>query len=241
MMKPAARRALALIGFPLLIAALVVPVFIWRRELWDLFSSRHELRAWISGWGAWAPLVFVGVQALQVIVFVIPGEVAQIAGGYLFGVWKGTALSIVGILAGSSVAFALSRGLGRPFVAALFPRERLESMEKLLLTRSARIVFFLLFLIPGIPKDILCYVAGLTPIGYPFFLAASTLGRLPGIIGSSAIGSAAASDRWGLVAVISGAALLLFAAGFFLRSHIQKWMERIAARKRPEGDEEKGS
>lgn len=163
------RRALAIIGFPLLIAAVIVPVFIWHKELWDLFSSRHELRAWIQGWGVWAPLVFIGIQALQVIVFIIPGEVAQILGGYLFGAWKGTLLSVLGILIGSAVDFGLARALGRPFVAALVPPERLESMEKLLSTRSARIIFFLLFLIPGIPKDILCYVAGLTPIGFLFF------------------------------------------------------------------------
>ena len=226
------RRALAIIGFPLLIAAVIVPVFIWHKELWDLFSSRHELRAWIQGWGVWAPLVFIGIQALQVIVFIIPGEVAQILGGYLFGAWKGTLLSVLGILIGSAVDFGLARALGRPFVAALVPPERLESMEKLLSTRSARIIFFLLFLIPGIPKDILCYVAGLTPIGFLFFIAASTLGRLPGIPGSSMIGSAAASDRWVLMGIISAAALLLFGAGFILRPRIQKWVERIASRSR---------
>lgn len=231
MKKTGARRALALIAFPLLIAAVIVPVFIWHRELWDLFSSRHELRAWIQGWGAWAPLVFIGIQALQVIVFVIPGEVAQILGGYLFGALKGSLLSIVGILIGSCVDFSLARALGRPFVAALFPAERLASMEKLLSSRSARIVFFLLFLIPGIPKDILCYVAGLTPIGFVFFLAASTLGRLPGIVGSSVIGSAAASDKWVLMGIISAAALLLFGAGFILRPRIQRWIEAMAARK----------
>jgi uncharacterized membrane protein YdjX (TVP38/TMEM64 family) len=229
------RRVLSLAAFPLLIAALIVPVFIWRHELWDLFSSRRELRAWIQGWGAWAPLVFIGLQTLQVVVFVIPGEVAQIAGGFLFGAVKGALLSVAGIIIGSTIAFALGRALGRSFVSALFPKERLESLEKLLLTSSARIIFFLLFLIPGIPKDILCYVAGLTPVGFPFFLAASTLGRLPGIVVSAVIGSAAAADRWVLTTVVSVAALGLFAAGFFLRHPIHRWVERIGSRRQADG------
>ncbi|HVO39637.1 MAG TPA: TVP38/TMEM64 family protein [Spirochaetia bacterium] len=228
-------KFLSLAAFPLLMAALIVPVFIWRHELWDLFSSRRELRTWIQGWGAWAPLVFIGLQTLQVVVFIIPGEVAQILGGFLFGAVKGTILSVAGIFIGSVIAFSLGRVLGRSFVAALFSKERLESVEKLLLTPSARIIFFLLFLIPGLPKDILCYVAGLTPIGFPFFLAASTLGRLPGIVVSAVIGSAAAADRWVLTSIVSVAAVGLFAAGFFLRQPIQRWVERVGSRKHGAG------
>jgi uncharacterized membrane protein YdjX (TVP38/TMEM64 family) len=148
-------------------------------------------------------------------------------------VWQGTALSVVGILLGSAVSFFLARALGTPFVTALFPREQVERVRTLLVSRSARVVFFLLFLIPGIPKDILCYVAGLTPMRFPFFAAVSTLGRLPGIIGSALIGSAAASQKWLLTGIIAAAAVALFAAGFFLRSRIQGWVERIAGKNPP--------
>ncbi len=230
-MKIDARRALALAAFPLLIAAVTAPVLIWHEQLWKLFTSRGLVRDWVAGWGAWAPLAFVGLQALQVIVFILPGEVVQIAGGYLFGVWQGTLLSLAGILGGSSADFALARVLGRPFVSSIFPPARFEATEKLLSTRSARTVFFLLFLIPGIPKDILCYVAGIAPLGFGFFLAISTLGRLPGIVGSSLIGHAAASQRWLLTGIISAGALLLFAAGLFLRPRVQRWIEGIAERK----------
>ncbi|MBE3064061.1 MAG: TVP38/TMEM64 family protein [Spirochaetes bacterium] len=227
-------RTLALIGFPLLLVALAVPVVIWRRELWELFSSARRLREWVSGWGAVAPLVFVAVQALQVVVFVIPGEVPQIAAGYLFGAPLGTALSLAGILVGSAASFFLARLLGRPFVGALFPGPQVERIEKLLATRGARIVFFLLFLIPGIPKDILCYVAGITSMGFPFFAAASTLGRLPGIIGSAIIGSAAAAERWVLMGIVALASVLLFGAGLLLRPRIQAELERIAEKRRGE-------
>ena len=230
--KPGVKRILALAAFPLLIAALLVPLVLWREAIWGLFTSAQRLREWVNGWGIWAPLVFVAIQAIQVIVFVIPGEFPQIAGGWLFGAWKGSLLSIAGILAGSAASFFLARLLGTPFVDALFPREQVRRIRALLGSRGARIAFFLLFLIPGIPKDILCYVAGISPMSFPFFAAASTLGRLPGIVGSAIIGSAAASRRWVLMGIVAAAALALFAAGFLLRPRIQSWIERIAERRR---------
>jgi uncharacterized membrane protein YdjX (TVP38/TMEM64 family) len=224
------KRIAAIAAFPLLIAALLVPVVIWHDAIWKLFTSNLGLREWIRHWGAWAPIVFIVVQAIQVIVFIIPGEVPQIAGGYLFGIWYGTLLSITGIVIGSTAAFFLGRALGTPFVEALFPRDQVERVRKLLVSERARIVFFLLFLIPGIPKDILCYVAGVTPLKFPYFIAVSTLGRLPGIVVSAIIGNAAASNKWVLTAIVSAAAVAIFAAGFFLRSRIQGWVENIAGR-----------
>jgi len=233
-MKPS-RRIAALVVFPLLVAALIVPVIVWHAELWKLFGSVRRIRDWVEGWGAAAPLVFAGIQAIQVIVFAIPGEVVQIAGGYLFGGWLGSLLSLGGILVGSTAAFFISRSLGRPFVAAVVPPAQLERVEGLLQSRSSRVVFFLLFLIPGVPKDILCYIAGLTPMSFFFFLGVSTVGRLPGIIGSSMIGGAARSSRWVALGVLSVAAIVLFAAGVLLRPRVQAFLERVANRGKPTG------
>jgi len=227
-----ARRILALAGFPLLLAAIAVPVVVWRRELWELFSSTEGLRTWVASTGALAPLVFVAIQALQVVVFVIPGEIPQIAGGYLFGPWLGSLLSIAGILAGSTIDFFLARFAGTPFVRALFPADQVDRLGRLLGTRGARVAFFLLFLIPGIPKDILCYVAGLSPMRFLFFAGASTLGRLPGIVGSAFIGDAAAARRWPLVIGLGVGAVVLFVAGWLLRERIQRWIEALAERRR---------
>ncbi|HEY9593908.1 MAG TPA: VTT domain-containing protein, partial [Spirochaetia bacterium] len=99
--------------------------------------------------------------------------------------------------------------------------------------QSTRIVFFLLFLIPGIPKDILCYVAGVSPLRYPFFILASTLGRLPGIVASSLIGGAAAADRWGLLGITTGVVLVLFVLGLVFRPRLQAWLERVAGHHEP--------
>lgn len=228
MARPDPKRILSLIAFPLLFALLLTPVIVFRREIWSVLGSGARFREWISGWGPWAPLAFLAVQVLQVIVFVIPGEIPQIAGGWLFGFWKGALLTVAGITMGSAACFFTARLLGVPFVQALFPPAQVEKMKKVLSAPGSRLAFFLLFLIPGIPKDVLCYVAGISPMGFPFFLGASMLGRLPGIAGSALIGGAAAGKRWVLMGIIAAAAVALFVTGFLLRPHIQRWVENIS-------------
>src|SRR5208283_4459238 len=217
------RSILAIIGFPLFLAALLIPVMIFRHDIWRLFTSLKALEDWVRASGPVAPLVFICVQVFHVIVFVIPGEVVQIAGGYLFGIWPGTLYSVAGILIGSPIDFFLARLLGVPFVNALFSPDKVEKTRALLGTRGSKAIFFFLFLIPGIPKDLLCYVAGLTPLRFRFFILASMVGRLPGIIGSSVIGNSAAEKRWILSVSIFAAAVLLSAAGFLLRGRIEGW------------------
>jgi uncharacterized membrane protein YdjX (TVP38/TMEM64 family) len=231
-MTQTTRRLLTGALFFLLVAAIVAPLLIWRNELWRIFASGTRFREWVAAWRQAAPFVYIALQALQIVIFVIPGEVVQIAGGYLFGSALGAILAVAGTLVGATICFFLARGLGRPFVVSIVPPERMEAVQKLLSSRSARSVFFLLFLIPGIPKDVLCYVAGLSPLSFLFFITVSTLGRLPGLIGSAVIGGAAASSRWVLLIVVSAAAVVLFAAGLLLRPRIQAWLERLGERKK---------
>jgi uncharacterized membrane protein YdjX (TVP38/TMEM64 family) len=225
------KRILAFAGFPLLVVAVVVPAVIFRAEIWSLFTSVQKLTEWVRASGPVAPLVFIAIQVFQIIVFIVPGEVVQITGGYLFGIWPATLYSVTGIAIGSAAAFFLARALGIPFVNALFSAQKVEGARKLLSTRGSKLVFFLLFVIPGIPKDVLCYVAGLSPLRFPFFIAASMAGRLPGIVGSALIGNSAAQKRWVLAAIIMGAAVILFAVGFLFRDRIEKLLRRIGARR----------
>jgi uncharacterized membrane protein YdjX (TVP38/TMEM64 family) len=226
------RKALYMIAFPLLFFLLLVLTVVFWGELWTLFSSPETLREWIRNTGVIAPLVFVAVQAFQVIFFFIPGEIPQVAGGYMFGLWTGTLLSLVGITLGATFNFVISRLLGVPFVNVLFSREKVERARRITRSPKVRLSFFLFFLIPGIPKDILCYVAGLSVMRLYFFLLFSTLGRLPGILGSALIGDAAADRRWILAGTIFFIAVVLFIFGFLFRERIQRLLEELGRRRK---------
>jgi uncharacterized membrane protein YdjX (TVP38/TMEM64 family) len=225
---------LSLIGFPLLFAVLIALIFVFRKSFWQIFSSPEQLRDWVSGLGAAAPLAFIGLQILQVVIFIIPGEVPQVAAGYLFGFWKGTILSVSGIAIGSAINFWLARWLGVPFIQHLFKQESIEKVNSVAESSHARIGFFLLFLIPGIPKDILCYVAGLSSMSFFFFMAISGLGRLPGIVGSTIMGTAAAEKRWVLFIAITAATVALFLIGFLFKDRIHEMILRMT-KKKPRG------
>jgi uncharacterized membrane protein YdjX (TVP38/TMEM64 family) len=222
------RKILALVAFPGLFAVLLAVAVIFRRQLWDVFSTTDRLRQWIASAGPTAPLLFVAIQALQVVVFFIPGEIPQVAGGYLFGLWSGTLLSLAGISLGSAFSFSMSRVLGVPFVHALFDREKVDRVRRIIEAPRARLSFFLLFLIPGIPKDVLCYAAGLSSIRLLIFLPFSVVGRLPGIVGSALMGEAAADRRWILAGTVLFLAVVLFVIGFLFRERIQAFVERIS-------------
>ena len=222
------RKAVTVAVFVCVFGGLIALAVVYRKQLWTVFRSPEHLRAWVSSFGAAAPLVFIGLQALQVIIFVIPGEVPQIAGGYLFGIWSGALLSIVGIAIGSSVSFALARLLGVPFVWQFFSPPQIQRARGMADSRRSKIVMFLLFVIPGIPKDILCYVSGLSRMGYLAFLALSMAGRTPGILGSALMGDAAAGKRWILAGSVFAGATVLFVVGYLFRDRISALLERIS-------------
>ena len=223
-----AHRVAALAAYPLLFGAMLAVILLYREQIWTIATRPEELRQWVDGFGATAPLVFMAVQALQIVVFVIPGEVPQIAGGYLFGIAGGLALTVAGSALGSAIAFLASRFLGIEFLRAILRGEQLERLQRMASSPRATITFFLFFLIPGIPKDVLCYVAGLSRLRLSLFLVIATVGRLPGIVGSVVMGDAAAEQRWLFAGIVMAIALLLFGTGVLFRARLLAFLERFA-------------
>ena len=223
-----AHRVAALAAYPLLFGAMLAVILLYREQIWTIATRPEELRQWVGGFGATAPLAFMAVQALQIVVFVIPGEVPQIAGGYLFGIAGGLALTVAGSALGSAIAFLASRFLGIEFLRAILRDEQLDRLQRMASSPRATMTFFLFFLIPGIPKDVLCYVAGLSRLRLSLFLVIATVGRLPGIVGSVMMGDAAAEQRWLFAGIVMAIALVLFGTGVLFRARLLAFLERFA-------------
>ncbi len=157
---------------------------------WDqiitLASQKEEFERWIKSFGSWGYLVFILIQILQVVVFVIPGEVVYFVGGYLYGTFLSSVLSIVGITVGSLICFLLARILGQPFIERIISKSEMNKLKALINTPKASITLFLIYLIPGLPgKDALAYIAGLTPMRFLNFFTITLVARSPWIIISS--------------------------------------------------------
>lgn len=154
-----------------------------------ILEDPEKTKEYITSYGNFSIYVFIFMQIIQVIAFFIPGEIVQIAGGYIFGTVLGSILSLTGISIGSSIIYFISNRFGKPFIEKFISEKRVNFVQKALKLGSKKIVIFLLYLIPGLPKDILGYVSGISDINYKSYISYSTLGRVPGIVISAYFGS----------------------------------------------------
>jgi uncharacterized membrane protein YdjX (TVP38/TMEM64 family) len=165
--------------------------------------------------GVRGPLLCVAAQFVQVVIFAIPGEVTQLAAGYVFGLWRGFLYSVFGITLGSVFNFYFARVVGRPALERFISRKTLDRVGGLLNNARGKSALFLLFLLPGAPKDVLCYGAGFTGMTATEFVVISSLARTPALFASILIGARAAQRDYD-AAILTGVVLLVVAACFYL-------------------------
>ena len=201
---------LAVVGVSLWIGLADTPAV---RFLSRLYTDHEFLRRELQAWGVWAPLVFIAMQALQVIIAPIPGELTGFLGGFVFGEWWGLGYSMIGLTLGSLVAFAVGRWLGTTFVQRQVSPGVWARLGFVVEAEGA-ILCFILFLIPGLPKDLLCYLFGLSPMPWWVFAVTSTAGRIPGTWLLSAQGNKTAGGQYMqlalLIALVVAMALPLY-------------------------------
>ena len=173
----------------------------------------EKFRAWVDSFGIWSRLVFVGMVFLQVIVALIPGEPIELMAGYIFGAVEGTLLSMAGILLGSWVVFALVRKLGPKFAEVFFPEKELKRLAFLKNPKKSGILAFILMTVPGTPKDLLSYFAGLTPLNTWQWLGIVTVSRIPSLLTSTISGAAAGQENYLLAAIVFGITIIASGIG----------------------------
>ncbi|SNX53098.1 TVP38/TMEM64 family protein [Thermoanaerobacterium sp. RBIITD] len=218
------KRKLILNG--ILIIAFIF-LFVWilltyGKDLTYLLKNPVKFERWIKNFGTVGILIFIAIQIIQVVIFVIPGEVVQIAGGYLYGTFFGSIYSIVGITIGSLICFIVARLLGFDFVRNLLSEEKLNKFDYIINNEKGEFVLFLLFFLPGLPKDALSYIAGLTPVKFINFFIITLIARLPGIVISAYIGANLEIKNYTIAIIISIIAILLFTIGLYNKDKVMK-------------------
>lgn len=187
--KAARRRFLAHLGVAAVVA--VLGLLLLRRELAFLFDP-VKARSFVAGFGLWAPAVLIGLQATQVVVAPIPGQVLAVVAGYLFEPWWGTLYNMIGITIGSTIAFWIGRRYGRAYVERIVHRDALERFDDIE-NRHALATIFVLFLIPSLPDDVLCFAGGLTSIPIPRLVLVAVIGRAPAFFLANVVGGSLGS------------------------------------------------
>lgn len=180
-------------------------------------SDPERVRELIGQHYVLGAICMILISMIQVVVALIPGELVEIAAGFIFGAWGGAFLCLTGTVLGSVVALILVRKLGSRFVYVFYPKEKIDALPILNNPRKRNILTFLLFFIPGTPKDLLTYGIGLTDMSIPLYLLLTTAARFPSVITSTVGGNAVGEKKflWAVVvfavtAAISGLGLLVY-------------------------------
>ncbi len=209
-----------------LFAFLALSFSLYHLGLFHFFMNQHRLIGWIHSLGAWGFAGFILLQVVQVVAAPIPGEATGVLGGYLYGPVMGVVLSTVGLTLGSYIAFTLSRYFGRPLTDKFVDAKTMERFDYLLLHKGLFLVF-LLFLIPGFPKDYLCYILGLGHLTTLEFLAIATTGRFLGTMLLTLGGTFLRNQQYSRFFLLSGAAVVIVFLTIAYRDRLEAFFQRL--------------
>lgn len=206
-------RHLVLLGIVVVGSTLVVGRFVpW-------LADPIAIRQFVSSYGAFAPVVFVALTAMQVVVAPIPGQAMGFVGGFLFGPLYGSLYSLLGVTIGSTVVFLLSKRYGRPYVERMLSPEAVERFDEFV-DGAGPLGLLVIFLVPGLPDDAVCFLAGVSEIPLRRLVVLVVVGRTPAFVVVSLAGANAASGNHVLTGSLIASLVAASALGYRNRERI---------------------
>jgi len=200
----------------LIVVGIPAYIYFFHKDWITSFESFEDVVDFLKIYETQSIFVYIGLQILQVVISVLPGQVFQLAAGYLYSFFPALLYALIGAALGTMISFSLARVLGRDFVHLFFGEKNTEYYMQRLNSKRAYTIVFLLYLIPGIPKDMISYVAGISEMKFKPFVMLSVIGRLPGMMGSIMLGSMWNNGHYtgmiilGIVAVIAFVLCIVF-------------------------------
>lgn len=209
-------------GVTMFLLLMVLCVGYIGRPMLELAGDTDAFRDWLDtkGWYGW--VLFVLMVMVQVVAAVIPGEPLELAAGYIFGAVRGTILCLIGEALGGLLVFLFVKRFGMQVVVTFFAPEKIRSLRFLHSSKKRDAILFLLFFLPGTPKDLLCYFAGLTDISLFRWCLIQTIGRLPSILTSTMGGHALGSSQYIAAVIILVTTACISGVGLLVYRHIDR-------------------
>lgn len=209
-----------------------VPAYVYfsNPDLISRFNSLEEINNLLKQYKTASIFIYMGLQVFQIVVSIIPGQALQFAAGYAYHFWLGFIYSIIGVALGTVITFYLARFLGKDALHVIFGEQKFTKFVHTLNSKRSFIVLFVIFLIPGIPKDLFTYAAGVSEIRVVPFLLLSLIGRTPAMMCSILMGSMFYNGRYTGLIILGVAATVLFFVGILKRDKLVKWTDRFYTR-----------
>ena len=227
-----------IIGIASLIAVLGVFMLISYFVIYKFLAfgtSAQSFEAFIESYGWWGRFVALGIQFLQVFVALIPGEFVEVGLGLAFGAVEGTIICLVGVGLASSLVFVLAKKWGIKLVELFVDRKKIDSLKIINSERKLNTLVFILFLVPGTPKDLLTYVVPLTKMKLSEFLFISLIARIPSVLSSTIGGNFFGNGKYlaGIILfIITG--IISIIGLFVYKAILKKYQERKERKRRKE-------
>lgn len=210
------------------ILLMVVLVILLGKPILDFIADPDAVTEQLRSYGVWGPVVFMLLNIAQVLLAIIPGGPFEIAAGALWGPLWGTIMCDIAMTTGGVVTFLFARKFGMKFIELFTTREKIESVKFLKANEKSTALLFLFFLLPGTPKDLMCYVVGLSDIKLGVWILINLIGRLPAILLTTLSGSALGEQKYGIVIGTLAVILVLFLVGSFLYKKFNNGTEVVS-------------
>jgi uncharacterized membrane protein YdjX (TVP38/TMEM64 family) len=220
------KRLILRVFFLLLLIILSVYIFI-HYDLYLLFKDKDKLLNFIRSY-PYDQFIFILIQIVQVVAAPIPGELTGIIGGIIYGPFWGTLYSTIGLTLGSWIAFMLARFFGEPLLENVVKKEVFEKFDHFM-EHQGIAVSLILFLVPGFPKDYLCYIMGVSLIPTWTFITVSTIGRLLGTILLSFTGYYAGNGQYLFLTCLAAAGIIIFIIVYYYHDKILEMLKKKKA------------
>ncbi|MFQ8603069.1 MAG: TVP38/TMEM64 family protein [Anaerovoracaceae bacterium] len=215
-----------LLIFLIILVGIPLYIYFFHYDLISRFSSMENVEALFAQYKTQSVFIYLLAQILQIVICIIPGQWLQFAAGYMYGFWPGYLFSLIGAFLGSVLTYYIARFLGHDAMHLIFGEEKIKKMLKHLNSKKAVVLVFLIFLIPGVPKDLCNYVAGLSQMKLKPFLIVSLIGRTPGMMGSLLIGRQVGVGGYTSAIIIACIAVILFVLCIIFRKQLNLWLDK---------------
>lgn len=220
-----------------------IPVYLYfsNPALIGRFTSLDEINKLLDEYKTASIFIYMGLQVFQIVVSILPGQALQFAAGYVYHFWLGYLYTLLGVALGTVVTFYLARLLGKDALHVIFGEEKFSRFVRTINSKRSYTVLFVIFLIPGVPKDLFTYAAGVSEIRIVPFLLLSLIGRSPAMIGSIWMGSMFYKGSYTGPVILGAVAVILFIAGILNRNKMVQWTDRLYNKMRGNSGDGSGS
>ena len=224
--KKVAIAILKLIFLILIVVLIPLYLYFYQQDFLMRFRDFNDIVSFLERYKLQSIPIYIILQIAQIVISVLPGQFFQLAAGYLYTFWPALLFSYIGAFLGTTITFWLAKGLGSDFVHIFFEKDKTEDYVKRLNSKKAYTIVFLLYAIPGIPKDVVSYAAGLSEMKYKPFIILSTIGRLPGMMGSIIIGSMWHKEEYVGMIILAIIAVVAFCTCIIYRKKLHELIDK---------------